>query len=222
MELGRNLVQSEWAASTVTKKRSSKSAPALRTPNPRSSIFSIPHRQNFLWRCSSGRRRMPRGLREARVQWELQTAAGAPSVTFIILIAGGSPTCQRLLPPPPSLLHIRPKLRYNVHLRRAASKNAKKVSNDPKEMNKFRFMGHLGGRSAHKAAPPHTHTHTSGYFSALVGLSAFIQKVETLESFPHFSPSHLLDVTGGLYAHVAEMCQERVRRRGRPPRGTVA
>lgn len=41
MEIERNLVQSEWAGFTVTKKRSNKSAPALRTVNPRSSIFSI-------------------------------------------------------------------------------------------------------------------------------------------------------------------------------------
>lgn len=41
MEIERNPVQSEWAGFTVTKKRSNKSAPALRTVNPRSSIFSI-------------------------------------------------------------------------------------------------------------------------------------------------------------------------------------
>lgn len=40
MEIERNLVQSEWAGFTVTKKRSNKSAPALRTVNPRSSIFT--------------------------------------------------------------------------------------------------------------------------------------------------------------------------------------
>lgn len=41
MEIERNLDQSEWAGFTVTKKRSNKSAPALRTVNPRSSIFTI-------------------------------------------------------------------------------------------------------------------------------------------------------------------------------------
>lgn len=41
MEIERSLVQSEWAGFTVTKKRSNKSAPALRTVNPRSSIFII-------------------------------------------------------------------------------------------------------------------------------------------------------------------------------------
>lgn len=106
-----------------------------------------------------------------------EAAAGGSSITFIILLADGSPTCQRLLPPPPSRLNICPKIRQNVNLRQPASKNTKNVNNDPKEMNKFRFMGHLNDRSAHKAPPPPP---TSGCPSAPVGPAAFIQNFKII------------------------------------------